>query len=257
MDLSFFKEHGYQVLKNLFPKKTIETIREFLTKEKDDTLNLINKVVPFKNSSDLISKIQKYYEDEPSFEALDPSIKSMLSGHFSLQARLSPILHLVPKTPKVQEIYQSLLPGQKPRMHLPPTARFVLPGNYFAGVPPHQDVSYNKHVDDFFVIWVPFCNIDDKCGGVIVHHGTGYLPEQLTSYEKKFWLQAVPETGGKKIHCTMEAGDALLLNKWVVHESALNTSDRIRFSSDFRFFCGNSSKHYLDMETWQTIAPPT
>lgn len=255
MDLSFYKKHGYQVLKSLFSKEDIDTIRNFLIKEKDNTLNLIGKAIPFKDTSGLITKIQEYYEDEKAFEALDPSIKSMLCGHFSLEARLSPILHLVPKTKGVQEIFRSIIPNQKPRMHLPPTARFVLPGNYFAGVPPHQDVSYNKHVDDFFVIWVPFCKIDDQCGGVKVHKGTGNLPEQLTSYEKKFWLQAVPETGAEKIHCTMDVGDALLINKWIVHESALNTSDHIRYSSDFRFFCGPSSKHYLDMETWQTVAP--
>src|SRR5690606_32029103 len=141
------------------------------------------------------------------------------------------------------------------RLHLPPTARFILPQNVHAAVPPHQDISYNKHVEDFFVLWIPYCKIDDHCGGVIVHKGTGQLPEQLQNFDRKFWLQVVPDLGYEKIHCTMYVGDALLLNKWVVHESAGNTSDRIRYSSDFRFFCGPSSKHYLDLKDWTVVAP--
>jgi hypothetical protein len=55
----------------------------------------------------------------------------------------------------------------------------------------------------------------------------------------------------------MDVGDALLLNKWIVHESVPNVSSRIRYSIDFRFFSGrdSSSKHLLDMQTWKVIEP--
>jgi len=255
IDMSFYHQNGYQIIKKVFPRAIIEKIRQFLEAEKDKSLELIRKSVDFKSLDDLISKISSIFNNEEAFKALDPNLKNMLCGHFDLETRLNPILHSIPKTPIVQEIYHQILPNQEPRMHLPPTARFVLPRNIYSAVPAHQDISYNKHVEDFFVIWVPYCKIDDECGGVIVHKDTGSLPEQLSNLDRKFWLQGIPDLGYEKIHCKMDAGDALLLNKWVIHESAGNTSNRIRYSSDFRFFCGHSSKHYLDMNTWKTVAP--
>jgi ectoine hydroxylase-related dioxygenase (phytanoyl-CoA dioxygenase family) len=257
IDLSFFKKHGYQILKGIFPKEIIEPIASFLAQEKDKTLSKIKDFIDFQEPKDLIARIQRIADDDQAFQSLEPQQRNMLSGHFSLEARLSPILHAIPQSAAILDLCAQLLPGQEPRMHMPPTARFVLPGNYFAGVPAHQDVSYNKHIQDFFVVWVPFCAIDDDCGGVMVHHGSGYLPEQIQSPAKKFWLQPVPDYGYEKIHCKMDIGDALLLNKWVVHQSMPNFSDRIRYSSDFRFFgsATTSEKHYLDIAKGEVVAP--
>ena len=55
----------------------------------------------------------------------------------------------------------------------------------------------------------------------------------------------------------MNPGDCLVLNRWVVHGSVANTSDRTRVSTDFRFFPSRetSTKHYLDMQEWRVIDP--
>ncbi len=255
MDLSFFQKNGYQVLKQVINPQIISSIHTFLQTEKEKTLNCIQQSVAFSSHADLCEKIAELLSDESNFKLLDHDLRNMLSGHLSLESRLNPILHLVPKDPLIQEICRQLLPNKEVRLHLPPTARFVLPNNVYAATPAHQDISYNKHVEDFFVLWIPYCKIDEQCGGVIVQKDTGNLPEQLSSEKRQFWLNGIPDLGYEKIHCTMEAGDALLLNKWIIHQSAGNTSDRIRYSSDFRFFCGNSSKHYLDMKSWKVVAP--
>ena len=65
-------------------------------------------------------------------------------------------------------------------MHMPPTARFILPGNSAAAVPPHQDVSYNHHLTDFITAWVPFHPIDEESGGVAVFSGSQAVP--------RFWI---------------------------------------------------------------------
>jgi ectoine hydroxylase-related dioxygenase (phytanoyl-CoA dioxygenase family) len=63
--------------------------------------------------------------------------------------------------------------------------------------------------------------------------------------------------GYKPVHCRLHIGDVLLLNKHIIHASMPNHSIRTRFSIDFRFFGArdHSHKHYLDMQTWNVIAP--
>lgn len=255
IDLSHYQEFGYQILKNVFPSELIKEINIFLEDEKDKTLALLRKTIQFQDYGEFIKKTKALYENEQAFQSIDSNTKSLLSGHFPLETRLSQRLWTIPQSQSTIQLFQQIFPDHPPRMHLPPVLRYILPGNVFAAVPPHQDVSYNKHVDDFFVLWVPFCKIDDECGGVVVHHGTGHFPELMANSERKFWLDSLPETGCQKVHCKMDAGDALLMNKWIVHESMPNTSNRIRLSSDFRFFTGQSAKHYLDMETWKVVIP--
>ena len=90
-----------------------------------------------------------------------------------------------------------------------------------------------------------------------VFEGSGKPVELLEDRDQKFWLKGVPTDGYNKVHCTMDVGDALLLNKWIIHESVANTSNRIRYSIDFRFFSGreSSSKHLLDMQSWRVVEP--
>jgi ectoine hydroxylase-related dioxygenase (phytanoyl-CoA dioxygenase family) len=55
----------------------------------------------------------------------------------------------------------------------------------------------------------------------------------------------------------MRPGDVLALNPMVIHRSMPNRSERTRFSIDFRFFgdADTSAKHFLDLRTWQVVAP--
>ena len=143
-------------------------------------------------------------------------------------------------------------------MHMPPTARYILPGNVHAGVPPHQDISYNKHMSNFVTIWVPLVDIDDECGGVTMYEGSGQASEYSVEQESSdFWQQGVPTEGFRSVHCAMKAGSVLALNKWVIHGSTANRSSNIRTSIDFRFFGASdrSSKHYLDIKRHYVVKP--
>ena len=257
MDISFFKENGYQIVKGLIDVNVIEDIRGFLEEEKDLSLNQIKSLIPFKDYGELVEKTRKAFEDKNKFDSMGFDEKKILCGHFRLEASLSEKLLEIPKNNNVRKLISLLLPNQNHHLHLPPAARFILKNNEYAGVPNHQDISYNKHLDDFVIMWVPFVNIDDDCGGVLVHHGSGFLKEQLTNFEKKFWLNGIPAEGFKEVHCKMQPGDVLLLNKYVIHRSMANVSNRIRYSVDYRFFGENTTslKHYYDLKNSKTVAP--
>jgi len=192
-------------------------------------------------------------EQEPSlFADLSADLRQILVGHFQLKTRLDPMLWAIPRSPRVKALLAQLYPEQSVHMHMPPTARFVLPENRWAGVPAHQDISYNRHMRDFVTLWTPFVPIDSLCGGVIFYKGTGHLPEQPQAEpEKLFWQGAVSDTGWVKEQPVLKPGDGLILNPWVIHESAPNLSQTLRISIDSRYFVGPLEKHALNLDTWE------
>lgn len=256
MDLNHFQQHGYQVLPNVIDRGVIERVLEFLAADADDALTLLMADLGCRRIDDLLGRIDEIAA-QPDFEKVPKDQRMVMSGHFPLETRLSRTLWMVPKLPRVRQVLEEALKHAELYMHMPPTARFVLPNNRHAAVPAHQDVSYNKHMSDFVTLWVPLVPINDECGGVDVFEGSGQPVERLDDTSQKFWLKGIESEGFTRRHCTMDVGDALLLNKWIVHESHANVSQRIRISIDFRFFSGRdaSSKHLLDMQTWKVIDP--
>jgi len=108
----------------------------------------------------------------------------------------------------------------------------------------------------FVTVWVPFVPIDECCGGVAVHVGTHKTPEVIHGERKGFWFEPIHPTRSEIVGCDVPLGGALLLSDSIVHESMANHSDRIRYSVDYRFFGdGGSTKHYLDLDTMEIMAP--
>ena len=256
MDLTHFQSHGYQVLPGVIDRETVRSLLTYLAADADDALTLLMADLRCNDVTTLCKRIDET-ASRPDFDKVPKDQRLVMSGHFPLETRLSRTLWQVPKLAAVRAVLEHVLGGSDLFMHMPPTARFVLPGNKHAAVPAHQDISYNKHMADFVTLWVPLTRIDDQCGGVAVFPGSGQPVERLESFDQKFWLQGVSTEGFPRVHCTMDAGDALLLNKWIIHESVANLSSRIRYSIDFRFFRGRdqSSKHLLDLQNWRVIEP--
>jgi ectoine hydroxylase-related dioxygenase (phytanoyl-CoA dioxygenase family) len=236
-DTQFFVKHGYQVFKNVLDKNLLFNIKSYLTEEMNASLAEI--------------------QDDNDVENNDAK-DHLCAGHFPLKVRLSTFLWEIPKQNNFQKVISALLNSSKLYMHMPPTARFVLPENVDASVPPHQDISYNKHLTDFVVIWVPLVDIDMNCGGVGIFENGHIKQELLKDQESEgFWLKGIDLHDNQIIHCKMEVGDVLALDKWVVHKSMPNHSRTPRLSIDYRFFGESSSseKHYLDLQNMTIVAP--
>jgi hypothetical protein len=255
-NLNQFQQAGFQVCRNVLSASEIADLQAFLNLAMHKSCEYLLHELNLTQTSDLID-FMAICEQEPSkFESLPSATRSILVGHFELETRLNPSLWVIPRSKGIQSLLNDVFSQQKVFMHMPPTARFVLPGNRWAGVPAHQDLSYNRHMQDFVTIWVPLVEIDKSCGGVVVHKGSGQLSEQpQISQSKLFWQSAVADLGYEKFQPDMNPGDVLLLNRWVVHESAPNHSQQTRLSIDCRFFTGSSAKHALDLQTWQVLEP--
>jgi len=254
--LTFFRRHGYQVLHDIIDIDIAAEVGDFLIERSDAATQTLAQELDCSAPAELCAAIDNAYHRD-DFEQLPHDLRLTMSGHFPLKTRLAKRLWLIPSLGRVQQMLRDVLEHDELYMHMPPTARFVMPGNAHAGVPAHQDISYNKHMSDFVTLWVPFVPITETCGGVAVFEGSGEPVEQLDDHAQKFWLKGISTDGFAKKHCTMHVGDALLLNRWIIHESMPNLSDRIRYSIDFRFFsgCNTSSKHLLDLQRWEVIEP--
>lgn len=255
MDLRFFREHHYQVLRGVIDSKIATSVRAFLSKESESTVAELQAAFGVRDYAGLCSAIDAAFTNGKSKE-LDRDLQLKMTGHFSLQTRLSRELWAIPKLPTVRAVLEDILEDDRLYMHMPPTARFVLPGNVRAGVPPHRDVSYNEHMNGFVILWVPLTRIDEKCGGVGFFEGSQRDRVKAEGHDG-FWLSGVDSSGYPYVHPHLEVGDALLISQWLLHQSSPNVSDHPRFSIDFRFMSSNhaSTKHVLDMQKWQIVEP--
>jgi ectoine hydroxylase-related dioxygenase (phytanoyl-CoA dioxygenase family) len=253
--IEFFKEHGYLILKDIIPEEAIDDLREFLSGSVNRALDIVydelgERIVDVPSLVGALNEKGKLAE-------VSQATKSILTGHFPLEIRLSEQLWKIPRENSFRSMLSGLIDSQQLYMHMPPAARFVLPGNSHAGVPAHQDIAYGSHMSDFITVWVPLVNIDNECGGLAVFDRSHLRPVQAVKSDDPFWLPPVSTDGRSRIECMLNAGDALVMNKYLIHESIGNRSNRIRLSIDYRFFGGahKSSKHYLDLQSWNVVPP--
>jgi ectoine hydroxylase-related dioxygenase (phytanoyl-CoA dioxygenase family) len=258
--LSQFRDKGYQVVRNVIPPDTIAELHRVLGSEVDKALALLERVGVKPDIATAAKDIATLLSG-PAANGLDHDARVLMTGHFPTQLRLSKSFWEIPRTPALQDILRAALGSDRLRMHMPPMARFILPNNFEAGVPAHQDASYNDHMNGFVTVWLPLVAIDAQCGGVTIYEGRkdGLIP--VTRLKNNgVWLDGVSVEGLTPVDCVpMAPGDILIFNPHVVHQSMPNTSGKIRFSIDCRFFGGDAqtSKHCLDMTTWSVMAPNT
>ena len=263
MDTSSFHTQGYQVLRGVLDPDAVCRVGDFLAQRAAHSVEQLRTALGAADLPELCRRIDEHAQAAASvapsgpLSAKERDLHMQMSGHYALEDRLNPVLWEVARQDRLRSALQGMLGCERLYMHMPPTARFVLPNNRHAGVPAHQDISYNRHMTRFVTVWTPFVRIDERCGGVAVFEGSGAEPAHEAPPQGAFWLAGVPTQSFRRVHCLLEPGDALALNPWIIHASVPNTSDRVRISLDCRFFgeADASTKHHLDLQTWKVIEP--
>jgi hypothetical protein len=252
-----FTAEGVVVLKQVLPPAVCRTTHDYLSKALDKTAGLFARYGIALDAPDCGRQVERLLETA-SVPAED---RHVLLGHFPLPVRLGEALWQIPFSLAETPFLYDLLGARQLFVHMPPTARFVLPGNVKAAVPAHQDISYNKHLGPFCVVWVPLVEIDRSCGGMAVYprsQGRGELFAGETVAPTDGWIPGIDVTRFERAELhPLAPGDVVIMGSETVHESMANRSARTRLSVDFRFFGDNSrsSKHYLDLAQRRVIAP--
>jgi hypothetical protein len=256
-----FREKGYQLFNDVISPELVARLHRVLASEVDKILMRLSRVGVGPDIATAARDIVALLRDPSSSDGLDHDTRVLMTGHFPTKLRLSETFWEIPRTQAFREILRAALGSDRLRMHMPPMARFFLPNNSEAGVPTHQDASYNDHMNGFVTAWMPLVDIDHQCGGVTIYEGRkdGVIPVTKL-VQNGIWTEAVPVEGLTPVNCVpMAPGDVLLFNPYVVHGSMPNVSKKIRFSIDCRFFGSDArtSKHYLDMTDWSVVASKT
>jgi hypothetical protein len=258
-----FDREGVLVVKGFFPPAIIRSVASFLRDSLDQVEVLFRQYGFSLKDEDAAARLAEIVAREPN--EIPEKHKHLFQGHFPLEVRLAEALRGIARFANTQQLLFDLLATRRLFAHMPPTARYVLPHCALAAVPPHQDISYNKHMGVFCVVWVPLVPIDAACGGMAAYPKTNNAAELLAgsmTAESNGWLPPIGREDltnvERVILAPLDLGDAVLLGPRTVHESMPNNSDRVRLSCDFRFFGeqSHSTKHYLDLAS-DTIVTPT
>jgi ectoine hydroxylase-related dioxygenase (phytanoyl-CoA dioxygenase family) len=252
-----FNTDGYQVARGVIDPVTIDKVRQVLEEVLETTVDEMKALGIRVGTKNMVADINRLL-DGPNARNIDQDLRTIMTGQYPSKIRMDARLLEILKSPQLQNLLSSALCSANLCMHMPPMARFVYPGNSSAGVPAHQDVAYNEHLSDFITLWIPLVDIDSKCGGVTVYPGSDNVQQNTVKLNHGVWFDDIDVSGTVPVDCApMAKGDVLIFNRFLAHKSMPNLSNRIRFSLDLRFFTDNdySEKHYLNMTTWEVIAP--
>jgi len=248
-----YGERGYAVIRNFFPRDMLLAYRAFLQQAMDRDVRPVFERAGLKiDDPNLTANALRLIQGGPPLTAAD---RQTLLGHFPLPVRLSDRIRPIARFVGESALLKAILGSDDLFMHMPPMARFVLPNYTPAGVPAHQDASYNAHMSSFVTIWTPLVPIDASCGGLLLFEGSCHLTQPVQTAANG-WLDPIDVRGLTPSQPVgLDAGDVVLLSPAIVHASVPNTSERIRFSMDLRVFGAGvrSEKHHMNLKTLETI----
>jgi hypothetical protein len=253
LERNAFVRDGYAVVRGVLPVDVVERVGSFLADGESTALAMIRDYAGLGAEADVRAACDDIVRRDAA--TVPKEIRDVAMGHFPLATRLSERLWDIARVDALGALIRECLADERVFMHVPPVSRYVVPESRTAGVPAHQDRSYNGHLPSFITVWVPYVSIDERCGGVIVYEGGDRAVRELTPPSGP-WLGACSTEGLRAVQPALDPGDVLVLSDWIVHASAPNRAEHTRISTDFRFFAGGrSKKHALDLATF-TVIPP-
>lgn len=252
--LAEYQEKHYVVVKDFYPKPLVLDYLAFLQEAlARDVAPAFASIGISLDDPDAGARISQRIATDAT---LDPEIRHLLMGHFPLQVRLSERIRPLARHLGSSPLLKQVLGAEHLFMHMPPMMRYVPPHYTPAAVPAHQDSSYNPHLSDFVTVWTPLVQIDLQCGGMIMYEDSHHLTLPVAT-EANGWLTPVATDHLVRTQLDgLEPGDAVILSPHIIHASAPNTSDRIRFSMDLRVFGehATSAKHHMNLDTLEVRA---
>jgi hypothetical protein len=257
-----FEREGIVVVRDLLPMPVVDAVGQFLRSSLAHLDIALQRHGISPEDGDAVARLTDLMQSSPP--QLSEQDRHLFLGHFPLEVRLAEPLRAIPRFLNAHPLLFNLLGARQLFVHMPPTARYVLPHCSLARVPLHQDISYNRHMGEFCVVWAPLVPIDLACGGMAAYSRTHHASEVIVERQRAAsdgWLPPIeaqlPAGAERVVLAPLDPGDIVVMGQRTLHESMPNNSDRMRLSCDFRFFGerSHSSKHYLDLATDTVFAP--
>ena len=236
---SSYKRDGYVVVRDIIDNRDLNPIRNFIKA----------KVDAYSRELYTEGKLSSHYEDEP-FERRYAAICQALdilprNWSFGMLGREFYDLY---NLPGVLDVLRLLLGSEVSNIGTP-ALRTKLPGSVITSFPWHQDSQYldqstigkkEKHTGDLHMVtvWVPLveATIENGCCWVIPGSHRWGLLDGARGADSNVRMEEDVETLGTPVPIPLKPGGALFMTNLCVHTSKVNTTQKSRWSIDFRYF---------------------
>ena len=241
-----WQRDGYLMVRDAIAPEYLEPIRAFIGERVD----------AFAKQRHAAGDIATLHEQEP-FGRRYAAIHEELSGRQQPQQPQQPMfpvtdlctraLYDLYTHPAITETLRVIV-GPEVTQHGISVIRIKLPEDSRSSIPWHQDSHYyNEHKTGRFeantehmqvvTTWVPLvdANLDNGCLWVIPgSHQWGFLSGARAQTGQVLIPEDV-EQRGTPTPLPMKAGDVVFLTNLTLHASKVNSTDRVRWSHDFRY----------------------
>ena len=227
INASEYREKGYLLLKQCFPKEGVERVRQD-AKQVFLTQMVRHGLVPSSNVP------ERTFEDR-LYEYFKQHLEEYTNCAKQTQHLLS--LHRMSLDPRLEHVLMQLgLPvpniGQRPVLFF--NSIHLAKRESYWRTPPHQDWRSMQGSLDAVVAWIPLVDVDISLGALQVVPGSHKLGLLAGDYIDDFGI--VEQFGDEDfISVEMEQGDALFFSAFLVHRSGTNSTESIRWSAQFRY----------------------
>lgn len=251
-----YKTQGFAHFKQIIPTSLTHDIKTFLVDE-FEKLNSYCKQsygVALADANSVAETYQGNLSERPQAE------RFLFSGVYPTDVRLHPKVEQILHSESLQGLSKHLLDCNTLFAHVPVMSRYITPHSKTSAVPPHKDNQYNSHLTNFITVWIPLVNIDTLCGGVNFYPNKGSSVQASTqskSQDDNFWHDPLNVSQLPCISPHLSVGDVLIFDPNVIHGSAANNAEHIRYSLDIRLFSerDSSSKYCINLTTGERISP--
>jgi phytanoyl-CoA hydroxylase len=137
--------------------------------------------------------------------------------------------------PAVLDVVEQLV-GPEIRFHPQSNLRAKLPGHQEGMVPWHQDsVGLSPDSEKTLMVnfWIPLVDVSMDMGGMQVMRGPHHRGNELNP--DGFAIPDAKLPTDEIVDCPVPLGGALMIQKRTIHRSVPNTSQKVRWSLDFRY----------------------
>ena len=234
-----YERDGFVVVRDIIDNRDLNPIRNFIKA----------KVDAYSRELYTEGKLSSHYEDEP-FErryaaicqALDILPRNWSFGMFGRE------FYDLYNFPGVLDVLRLLLGSEVSNIGTP-ALRTKLPGSVITSFPWHQDSQYldqstigkkEKHTGGLHMVtvWVPLveATIENGCCWVIPGSHRWGLLDGARGADSNVRMEEDVETRGTPVPIPLKPGGALFMTNLCVHTSKVNTTQKSRWSIDFRYF---------------------
>jgi len=231
-ELLSYKNNGFILIRNFFNKneteKLLEDIKRVFALQINFFSNISVESILKNEESRFAELIIDLFNNHPDvFTNCSKQIQHLVSLHkFGVQNKLFEVLRSLGLEFPIISVRPCVLMNSK---HLDKDG---YNGRYWR-LPSHQDWYYSQGSIDSVTVWCPLVFVNSDLGAL-----------QLVPKSHKWGLQKTENSYGeldceleeeKYISFDMDKGDVLIFNSLLIHRSGINSTNKIRWSSQLRF----------------------